>query len=181
MAKQRKSKAEIMLAGFKIKRQGTIGDNRYLNKIFYENKEKFEKAYLEEYTKMVETSKRPGYSGSVENFKAKFPNARVYAQSLIKNYQKDFSASLQESTKALVQVRFGEQRLRFENNLLHGLKTFNLKDTFYFLINEDFDANKLEYIGNGTYHYINSEGKIIVIDTTNSPVSMEVYELGAKD
>ena len=37
MAKQRKSKAEIMLAGFKIKRQGTIGDNRYLNKIFYEN------------------------------------------------------------------------------------------------------------------------------------------------
>lgn len=181
MAKRRKSKAEIMLAGFKIKRQGTIGDNRYLNKIFYENKEKFEKAYEKEYEKMVETDKRPGYSGSVENFKARFPNARVYAQSLIKNYQKDLSISLQESAKVSVQVRFGEQRLRFENNLLTGLKTFNLKDTFYFLINEDFDANKLEYIGNGTYHYKNDEGKIIVIDTTNSPATMEVYELDEKD
>lgn len=181
MAKQRKSKADIMLAGFKIKRQGTIGDNRYLNKIFYENREQFEKAYLKEYEKHVETSKRPGYSGSVENFKAKWPNARAYAQSIIKNYQKDFGASLQESTKKMIQVRFGEARLRFENNLLHGLKSFNLKDTFYFLINEDFDANKLEYTGNGTYHYINDEGKIIVIDITNSPASMEVYELGAKD
>lgn len=181
MAKQRKSKADIMLAGFKIKRQGTIGDNRYLNKIFYENREEFERAYLKEYEKQVETSKRPGYSGGVENFKARFPNARVYAQSIIKNYQQDFGASLQESAKKMIQVRFGESRLRLENNLLHGLKSFNLKDTFYFLINEDFDANKLDYIGSGVYHYINSEGKIIVIDITNSPESIEVYELGAKD
>ena len=181
MAKERKSKADIIIAGFKIKKQGTIGENRYLNKLYYENKEKFEKAYLKEYETMVETAKRPGYSGSVENFKARFPNARIYAQSLIKSYQRDFRASLQESAKKMVQVRFGESRLRFENNLLKGLQSFGLKDTFYFLINEEFDANKLEYVGDGTYHYINSEGKIIVIDTTNSPTSMDVYEYGAKD
>ena len=178
MAKTRKSKADIIIAGFKIREQGTIGDKRYLNRIYYENQEKFEKAYRKEYETMVETVKRPGYSGSVENFKARFPNARVYAQSLIKNYQADFRASLQESAKKMVQVRFGESRLRFENNLLKGLSSFGLKDTFYFLINEEFDANKLEYVGDGRYHYTNSEGQIIVIDTTNSPMLMDIYRLG---
>lgn len=177
MAKTRKSKADIILAGFKIREQRTIGDKRYLNKIYYENQEKFEKAYRKEYEKMVETAKRPGYTGSVENFKARFPNARVYAQSLIKNYRADFHVSLQESAKKLIQVRFGEARLRFENNLLTGLKSFGLYEDFMLYINEEFNPERLSY-ADGNYIYKTEKGKRVLIDVHNSPYSMELKVLG---
>ena len=75
---------------------------------------------------------------------------------------------------------------KFKENVIQGLKTFKEFNKFQVSLRDKkgrfvkFDANNINYIGNNQYSYEDNFGNVFVIDFSNSPKQIKIYDLRGK-
>lgn len=184
---------------YTLPKRGSLSDTRYAELVYETNQVQFEAFYNKELqtATAIEQKARtdaryrlrnPGAIHQTEQFVQQFPNAKALFLQLARSYTE--VVQYEKGTRVTggitktgiekaIQLRFGEEIARFQNNVLKGLQTYGVYNDFIKLIREPVNANKLVYVGDGVYTYETFDGRVIKITLTNSPMAVFVEEENA--
>lgn len=135
-------------------------NNTYLNAVYNANKKLIDDAYV-------------GIKNKKEAFKRQIMTKMEQSGGTIKN-------TIKKELHRDVYIPSSE---KFKENLVTGLKEYNELKKFQLQLRDKnghfvkFDKQNLSYIGNNQYSYEDNFGNVLIIDFSNSPKQIKIYNL----
>lgn len=135
-------------------------NNTYLNAVYNANKKLIDDAYV-------------GIKNKKEAFKRQIMAKMEQDGGTIKN-------TIKKELHRDVYIPSSE---KFKENLVTGLKEYNELKKFQLQLRDKnghfvkFDKQNLSYIGNNQYSYEDNFGNVLIIDFSNSPKQIKIYNL----
>lgn len=135
-------------------------NNTYLNAVYNVNKKLIDDAYV-------------GIKNKKEAFKRQIMAKMEQDGGTIKN-------TIKKELHRDVYIPSSE---KFKENLVTGLKEYNELKKFQLQLRDKnghfvkFDKQNLSYIGNNQYLYEDNFGNVLIIDFSNSPKQIKIYNL----
>ena len=176
MAKKRKVGGTYKVGFYNFKNYSGKNKEAYLKRMYEKNKNLFEQAYADE--KIIAEIEKEKDEKAIERFNKAYPDVQTWIKKIVQNTIKTSieSITFNKGVREATRLTFMTPVLRFKQNVIDGLKSHGLYDDFMFLINEEFNLDRLQY-ADGNYIYKNGKGKKVMIEIFNSPYEMKVVKL----